>query len=126
MAYDEFMADRIRLAFREKKVEFEEKKMMGGLCFMVDDKMCCGILFDKKKDTDLLMARIGEPGVNQAMQMTGCQPMDFTGRPMKGFVFVTPEGYDTEEDLEYWLQLCLDYNPQANSSKKKIKSMAEK
>ncbi|WP_239540728.1 TfoX/Sxy family protein [Spongiivirga citrea] len=49
MAYNEFLADRIRRFFQDQKSNFYEKKMMGGLCFMVDDKMCCGIHFDKKK-----------------------------------------------------------------------------
>ncbi len=119
MAYDEFMADRIRQIFQEKKVNFFEKKMFAGLCFMVDDKMCCGIHFDKKKDTDLLMARIGEEASIQVQGRKGCQPMDFTGRPMKGYVFVTPDGFDQDEDLASWLQLCIDFNPLAKASKKK-------
>jgi len=93
--------------------------MMGGLCFMVDDKMCCGIHYDKSKETDLLMARIGEEAYKTAILREGCHPMDFTGRPMKGYVFVTPDGFDLDVDLEYWIQLCLDFNPLAKSSKKK-------
>ena len=119
MAYDEWMADRIRQTFKDKNTSFTEKNMFGGLCFMVDEKMCCGIHYDKKKETDLLMARIGEVASNDALHKTGCHPMDFTGRPMKGYVFVTPDGFDTDEDLAYWLQLCLDFNPLAKSSKKK-------
>jgi len=119
MAFDEYMADRIRQQFKEKGVSFLEKNMMGGLCFMVDDKMCCGAHFDKKKNTNLLMARIGEDAYAEAIQKPGCQPMDFTGRPMKGYVFVTPEGFDLDADLEYWIQLCVDFNPLAKSSKKK-------
>lgn len=122
MAYDEYLADRIKKVFHEKKVDFEVRKMMGGLCFMVDEKMCCGIHYDKKKETDLLMARIGEAAAETAMQRVGCHPMDFTGRPMRGYVFVTPDGFDTEEDLEHWLQLCLDFNPLAKKSKKRKKS----
>ena len=53
MAYDEYLADRIRRVFAEKHTSYSEKKMMGGLCFMVDEKMCCGIHFDKKKEMDL-------------------------------------------------------------------------
>ena len=121
MAYDEAIADRIRRVFSEKKTPFEEKRMMGGLCFMVDDKMCCGIHFDKKKQTDLLMARIGEAACEQALKRPGCLPMDFTGRPMKGYVFVTPDGFDMDTNLEYWIQLCLDFNPLARSSRKKKK-----
>ena len=48
----------------------------------------------------------------------GCREMDFTGRPMKGFLFVDPQGTDLDEDLDYWIELCLDYNPNAGTSKK--------
>ncbi len=119
MAYNEYIADRIRQIFRERKANFYEKKMMGGLCFMVNDKMCCGIHFDKKKEMDLLMARIGPDAIDEAMKKEGCLPMDFTGRPMKGFVFVTPDGFDLDVDLEYWVQLCLDFNPLAKRSKRR-------
>lgn len=119
MSYDEYLADRIHKIMTERGVLFEEKKMMGGLCFMVEGKMCCGIHFDKKKDTDLLMARIGESAYEDALTKSNCHPMDFTGRPMKGFVFVTPEGFDEDEELEYWIDLCLAFNPIAKSSKKK-------
>ena len=119
MAYDEGLAERIREVFQNKETEWVEKKMMGGLCFMVDDKMCCGIHFDSKKNTDLLMARIGEEAAAQALKRKGCYPMDITGKPMKGFVFVDADGYDEDEDLAYWIQLCIDFNPQAKSSKRK-------
>ena len=119
MAYDEFLADRIKQAFRESKTTFEENNMFGGLCFMVDDKMCCGIHFDKKKNTDLMMARIGEEATPEALKKTGCHPMDFTGRPMKGYVFLTPDAIDTDEDLMYWIRLCIAFNPQAKASKKR-------
>jgi len=119
MAYDEFIADRIRNVLTQKKVPFFEKKKFGGLCIMVDDKMCCGVMYDKKKETDLIMARIGEEASVDAMKRTGCHPMDFTGRPMKGYVFVTPEGFDSEKDLEHWIDLCVDFNPFAKASKKR-------
>jgi len=113
MAYDENLADRIRRILVQKRVQFTEKKMMGGLCFMVDDKMCIGII---KND---LMARIDPEMHQSAMKKKGCRDMDFTGRPMKGYVFVEPMGVDSESDLEYWTQQCLDFNPKAKSSKKK-------
>ena len=121
MAYDEYQADRIRRIFEEKKVDFFAKKMFSGLVFMVDDKMCCGIHFDKKKNTDLLMARIGEDASEEALKRDGCHPMDFTGRPMKGYVFVTPEGFDSDDDLEYYIQKAIDFNPIAKASKKRKK-----
>lgn len=121
MAYDEYTAERIHRILKDKKVNYFAKKMFAGLVFMVEDKMCCGVHFDKKKDTDLLMARIGEEASEDAKQREGCHPMDFTGKRMRGFVFVTPDGYDIDEDLEYWIQLCLDFNPMAKASKKKKK-----
>lgn len=121
MAYNEFLADRIGRFFKEKNVNFHEKKMMGGLCYMVNDKMCCGIHFDKKHDCDLLMARIGEEATEASLNQEGCMPMDFTGRPMRGYVFITPDGFDMDSDLEHWLQLCLDFNPKAKASKKRVK-----
>lgn len=113
MAYDEYLADRIKRVLETKKVNFEEKKMMGGLCYMVDDKMCAGIIKDK------LMARVGPEIYEEALKKKGCHEMDFTKRPMKGFVYVEPEGIDMDKDLEYWVDLCLEYNPMAKSSKKK-------
>lgn len=119
MPYDEFLADRIKRVFKDKSVAFEAKKMMGGLCFMVDGKMCCGIHIDKKYGDSLLMARIGEEAYETAIKNEACLPMDFTGRPMKGYVFVTPQGFDLDKDLAHWLKLCIDFNPLAKSSKKK-------
>jgi TfoX/Sxy family transcriptional regulator of competence genes len=113
MSYNEFLADRMRLVMKEKNVKFEEKEMMGGLIFMVDDKMCVGIVKDN------LMARIDPDIYERALKRKGCREMDFTHRPMKGFVFVEPQATDMDEDLESWIQLALDYNPKAKSSKKK-------
>ena len=113
MAYDEHLAERIQKVFKEKRVRFEEKKMMGGLCFMVKDKMCAGII------KDMLMARIDPDLYEKALRKKGCHEMDFAGKPMKGFVFVDSVSIDMDKDLEYWLQLCIDFNPKAKSSKKK-------
>ena len=113
MAYDEYLAERINKVLKEKRVPFEEKKMMGGLTFMVDDKMCIGVVKEN------LMARIGPDNYEQALTKKGCKPMDFTGRPMKGYVFVEPDGIDMDNELNYWINLCLDFNPKAKSSKKK-------
>lgn len=119
MAYDSYMADRLRNLLREKSIYFEEKKMMGGLCFMVDEKMCFGLMSDKYADTPLLMCRVGPENYERALQKPHCSEMNFTGRAMKGFVFVSAEGLDTEQDLEEWVQFCLDYNPIAKKSKKR-------
>jgi hypothetical protein len=119
MAYDEYMADRIRHVLDTKAISYYEKKMFGGLCFMVDEKMCCGLLHIKKKDADVLMARIGEEAYEDAITKEGALAMDFTGRPMRGYTFVTFDGIDTDDQLDYWIQLCIDFNPYAKSSKKK-------
>ena len=113
MAYDENLADRMRQVLRDKQVTFAEKEMMGGLTFMVSDKMCVGIVKNS------LMARIDPEEYNSALSRRGCREMDFTKRPMKGFVFVDPEGIDLDEELEFWIDLALDFNPRARSSKKK-------
>lgn len=119
MAYDEFLAERISRILENHKVDFYEKKMFGGLCFMVDGKMCCGVMFNKKHNLELIMARIGEDAYTKAILKAGVKPMDFTGRPMKGYVFVTPDGYDTDADLEFWINLCLAFNPFAKASNSK-------
>ena len=122
MAFDAHQADRIRQIFKDKKVTTVEKKMIGGLCFMVDDKMCCGTHIDKHTNASLLMARIGEEAYRKHFDDGTCLPMDFTGRHMKGYVFITSEGIDLDDDLDHWIQLCLDFNPLAKSSKKKKNS----
>lgn len=119
MAYDEYLGERIHKLITEKTSNFYTKKMMGGLLFMVDEKMFCGIHFDKKKNMDLMMARIGEEAFEEALQRQGCHPMDFTGRPMKGYVFIDPTGFDMDEYLEHWVDLCFAFNPFALSNKKK-------
>ncbi len=113
MAYNEFLAERVADQLHKLGVNFEEKHMMGGVAFMVNEKMCLGVVKEN------LMARIDPEIYETVLQREGCKPMDFTGRTMKGFVFVEPVGMDMEDDLEYWIRLALDFNPKANSSKKK-------
>ena len=115
MAYNEFLADRISQFFRERSVSFEARKMMGGLCFMVDDKMCVGL------NRDEIMARIDPEIYEESLTKPGCKEMNFTGRPMKGFVFLTDDATDLDNDLNQWLQLALDFNPKAKASKKRKK-----
>lgn len=111
MAYDEKLAERIRDGFKKVRARFEEKRMMGGLCFLVDGKMCVGV------EQDRLMARIDPAVYEEALERKGCVPMDFTGRPMRGFVFVKPVGLAADTELLAWLQLALDFNPRAKSSR---------
>jgi len=84
---------------------------MGGLCFLVDGKMCVGVVHER------LMARLDPAIYDSALRQEGCEPMDFTGRPMRGFVFINPEGHASDRDLASWLGLALDFNPRAKSSK---------
>jgi len=113
MAVDDMLAERVRMVFRNKRVRYEEKKMFGGLCFMVKDKMCAGIVKDE------LMVRIDPEIYDKALMKKGCREMDFSGHPMKGFVFVDRLGTDTDKSLKDWIQLAIDYNSKAKSSKKK-------
>ena len=112
MACNEKLADRVRQMFLGQG-HVDERKMFGGLAFMVNDKMCVGILQDK------LMARIDPGFYEAALQKKGCSEMDFTGRPMKGFVFVGPEGTGTKKELQYWIELALEFNKRAKVSLKK-------
>jgi hypothetical protein len=115
MAYDQFLADRIKQVLEEKNIVFSEKKMFGGAAFMVDEKMCLGVIKEN------MMARINPDFYAEARSLNGCVEMDFSGRPMNGFVFIEPIGMEMDEDLEFWVQKCLDYNPLAKASKKKSK-----
>ena len=88
MAYDDNLAERVKRALGSLP-KVEEKKMMGGLTFMVNGKMCVGILNDD------LMCRIDPDVYESALRRKGCREMDFTGKPMKGFVFVNNDGMKT-------------------------------
>jgi hypothetical protein len=112
MAFDEHLGERVREYLKRKKVKFAEKHMMGGLCIMVDDKMCVAVL------KDFLMARIG-PEKYAEYKKAKKKEIDFKRRQMTGFVFVKPEGTDLDEDLEKWVDLSLTFNPLAKSSKKR-------
>ena len=110
MAYNETLAESVRKAFYHLP-RVEEKKMMGGLTFMINGKMCVGVLKDD------LMVRI-DPGVYEAaLQKNGCREMNFTGKPMKGFVFVDKSGIDSKKDFYYWINLALDFNKKVKTSK---------
>lgn len=108
MAFNEFLADRVRQ--RIKGHETLEKKMMGGLIFMVNGKMCIGVDQDRQTKGDRLMVRLGKEVYEEVLKRPGCRIMDFTGREMKGFVFVYAEGYDNESDLDFWVEKALAFN----------------
>ncbi|MCE3226967.1 MAG: TfoX/Sxy family protein [Bacteroidetes bacterium] len=112
MAFDEKLNDRLREALADVPKKIEEKHMFGGVCYMVNGKMCVGIVKDE------LMCRIGPNAYEAALKKPGCHEMIFTGKPMKGYVFVNEEGMKTKKDLEYWVNLSLKFNDEAKSSKK--------
>lgn len=113
MAYNEKLADRIREIIFLTHKKIEEKRMFGGLCFMVNDKMCVGV------EQERLMVRLDPARYEEVMKKEGCKPMDFTGKVMKGFVFVDIAVLNTKKKLGYWLTLALEYNKNAKGSKKK-------
>jgi TfoX/Sxy family transcriptional regulator of competence genes len=115
MAYDEFLADRIRNIFVAKNVYTEEKKMMGGLGFMVDDKFCVGIFKEE------LMTRVNPDEIDSLLERPGSRRMILGERMMKGYLSIEESAFDHDSDLEFWIQKCLDFNPFAKASKKKKK-----
>ena len=112
MAYDEKLAERIRGRLSSIR-RVEEKPMMGGLTFMVNGKMCVGIIKDE------LMCRISKEFHEQAIEKRGCRTMDFTNRPMIGYVLIDDTGMKSDKDFDYWINLSLDFNTVAKASKKK-------
>lgn len=112
MAYDQQLANRIREQLLEME-NVEEKEMMGGLTFLLNGKMCVGIIKDE------MMCRIDPALYDESLEKTGCHEMLFTGKPMKGWVMIEEEGMKNIHDLKYWIELALAYNQHAKSSKKK-------
>lgn len=112
MAYDEQLAERVRSYLAMTPNEVVEKPMMGGLTFMVNGKMCAGIFKNE------LMCRIDPAEQETALKRQGSRIMDFTTRPMKGYILVGPSGIDDERDFEYWVGLALAFNPKAKASRK--------
>jgi hypothetical protein len=109
MAYSKHQADRIRQRLSRVNLT-DEKKMMGGLIFMVNDKMCVGLDIDKTTGKDRLMVRVGKARHDQLVFRKGSREMDFTGKVMRGFLFIDPDGFDTEEDLDFWIKKALFFN----------------
>jgi len=109
MAYNEFLADRVRQRLRNTG-PVEEKKMMGGLVFMVNDKMFIGIDTDRHTRQDRLMVRVGKLPYEELLGQKGSRKMDFTGKPMRGFLFIDPDGFDTDDDLDFWVQKAIELN----------------
>ena len=96
MAYDEGLAERIR-SLLEDRTEVLERKMFGGLAFLVGGHMSVGVVGDE------LMVRVGPRDYATALRLPDARAMDFTGRPMKSFVFVACEGFESDADLRRWV-----------------------
>ena len=96
MAYDQHLAERVRQCLARRK-GITEKKMFGGLAFILRGKMCCGVLNDN------LVVRVGPERYERDLSRPHVRPMDFTGRPMKGYVFVAPGGLKTDKRLGKWI-----------------------
>jgi len=112
MAYDEGLAERIRDHFRDRR-DIEEKKMFGGLCFMISNHMCCGIV------GEVLMARVGPENYEKCLGKKYASEMDFTGKALKGMVYVLPGGIDSDASLGEWLDTCVKFVLSLPPKKKK-------
>ena len=102
MAYDDELATRLRKLFASN-LDISEKKMFGGLAFM-----CRGYMFVGINEGDL-MARIGPVNYPEALKLPHVREMDFTGKPMKGYVYVASEGLADSKDLDKWANMCLAF-----------------
>ncbi|WIM12769.1 TfoX/Sxy family protein [Enhydrobacter sp.] len=117
MAYDEKTAERVRKVLSGRR-DVVEKKLMGGLCFMVKDGMCCSV-----SGRGGLLVRVGPEAFERMLAEPHVAPMEMRGRTMTGFVRVMPEGYRTEAALRKWVQRGVDFvlSPPAKPSRKRAK-----
>ena len=102
MAYDKKLTDRMRVALGRVQ-SVTERKMFGGIAFMVRGNMCCGVIDDR------MMVRVGPLAYEKALKLSHAGPMDFTGKSMRGFVYIAPEGVRTARQLQAWVQRGLDF-----------------
>jgi TfoX/Sxy family transcriptional regulator of competence genes len=102
MAYDEELAERVRHAVGPRP-DVTERKMFGGVAFLLDGKMFCGLAKSK------LMVRVGPERHQQALAEAHVSPMDFTGRPMNGYVYVEPEGCRTMKAVKKWVDRAIAF-----------------
>jgi TfoX/Sxy family transcriptional regulator of competence genes len=103
MAYDESLANRM-IELLSDSPGFEEKRMFGGVCFMLNGKMCMGVIKDE------MMVRF-DPALEETLyELPGCTPMNFTGRPMKGYALISQEVLRSRKDLQKWIEICLSFN----------------
>ncbi|HEX7664767.1 MAG TPA: TfoX/Sxy family protein [Polyangiaceae bacterium] len=113
MSYDEHLAARIRQDLAEKKKRATEKKMFGGVCFLVGGKMCCGITKDD------FLVRVGKEGFADAIAQPHAREMDFTGTPSTSTVYVAKEGLRTKAMLGRWIDRGIAVAEAAKKTKPK-------
>ena len=119
MAYDEGLSERIQDYF-EDRPGVTDKKMFGGLCFLINGNMCCGIVKDE------LMLRVGPDGYDDALAQPHAREMDFTGRALKGMIYVACEGFEEDEDLAAWLERAARFAESLPSKSAKKRAAAGK
>jgi TfoX/Sxy family transcriptional regulator of competence genes len=110
---NQITGERIANLLIAKDVDFTQKKMFGGLCFMVDDKMLMGTYKGG------IMARVDPSEAEILIERSGASQMIHGGKAMVGYLFIEPEGYESDRELSFWMEKCLDFNPKAKGSKKK-------
>src|SRR5687768_394111 len=108
MAYNEKTAERVRKALTGTK-KLVEKKMFGGIAFMVNDKMCIGV------DKDDLMIRCAPEMHDELLSKKGVRPFDLTGKPMKGWLLVSPEATKSKKEFDWWIRLAIESNKELTS-----------
>jgi len=112
MAYSSLLAEKIREYLSKiEHLNIVEKKMFGGLAFMVDDKMCINV------GDELIMCRFDPEMKSELSEKKGFLPMIMNNKEYKGYCYVEPIGYENNKDFEFWINLCIDYNRMAKSSK---------
>lgn len=115
MAYNENTANRIAEKLLSRQISFTEKKMFGGIAFMIEEKMCIGVTKEQ------IMLRVMDEKYPQVMEMHHTLPMQFTGKTMKGFVFIEPEGFDSDVDLDKWIDYAEEFGKYGIVKSKKRK-----
>jgi TfoX/Sxy family transcriptional regulator of competence genes len=115
MPYNESLAARIREALSHLP-KVEEKFMFRGVCFMVNGKMCVCVGHDE------MMCRVDQATFEEGVERPGSRAMMRNGKALKGYVFVSEEGWKARKDFDYWIKQCLDFNSQAKATKKPAKA----
>ena len=102
MSYDKGLAQRVR-EIVEEEPGYDEKKMFGGICFLINGNMACGILHDD------IIIRVGADNYEESLRLPHTRIFDITGKPMRGWVLVSSEGHESDEDLTEWVQKGIKY-----------------